>query len=190
MQEPCVPPSIHAGVGDPYQRLSKREIYRNPWITVEAHQIVHPNGEPGEHVLIGTGSAAGVLVVDGDDFILARQPRFGAQSYQIEIVKGGTDSGETILECAKRELREELGIEATHWRELGVTYEIPSIIDHPVTLFVASGISHTSSDQEAVETIESVRMKQSHAYAAALDGTISDAVTLAALFRYRGVEVT
>ncbi len=185
MQDPTVPPSIPADVSDPYQRLSKREIYRNPWIAVEAHEIVHPNGEPGEHVLIGTGSAAGVLVVDGDDFILARQPRFGAQSYQIEIVKGGTDEGETVLECAKRELREELGIEAREWRELGIAYEIPSIIDHPVTLFVASDISHTSTDQEAVEAIESMRMKKSEAYAAALDGTISDAVTIVALFRYR-----
>jgi 8-oxo-dGTP pyrophosphatase MutT (NUDIX family) len=174
-------------VSDPYQRLSKREIYRNPWIVVEAHEIVHPNGAAGEHVLIGTGSASGVLVAEGDDFILARQPRFGAQSWQIEIVKGGTDPGESIFECAQRELREELGIEASEWSDLGVAYEIPSIIDHPVTLFVASGISHTSSDQEHVETVEVVRMKKSDAYAAAFDGRIVDAVTIAALFRYRGV---
>ena len=176
-------------MSDPYQRLSKREIYRNPWIVVEAHEIVHPNGAPGEHVLIGTGSAAGILVVDGDDFILARQPRFGAQSWQIEIVKGGTDAGETILECAKRELREELGIEAAEWRELGIAYEIPSIVDHPVTLFLASGISHTSTDQERVESVEMVRMKKCDAYAAAMDGTMSDAVTVTAFFRYRGGDI-
>ena len=174
-------------MSDPYRRLSKREIYRNPWVSVEAHDIVHPNGKPGEHVLIATGNASGVLVVDDDDFILARQPRFGAQSYQIEIVKGGTDAGESILQCAKRELREELGIEARTWRELGVAYEIPSIVDHPVTLFVASDISHTSTDQESVETVESFRIKKDDAYAAASGGEISDAVTIVALFRYKGV---
>lgn len=171
-------------VGNPYQRISKRELYRNPWLAVEAHQIVHPHGEPGEHVLILTGRAAAVLVVDGDDFILARQPRFGARSEQLEVVKGGAEEHETILDCAKRELREELGIEAEHWSDLGEAYEIPSIVDSPVAMFVASGISHTSTDMEAVERVELVRMKKSDAYAAAMGGDISDAVTIAAFFRY------
>ena len=173
-------------MSDPYQRLSKRELYRNPWLAAEAHEIVHPHGAPGEHLLILTGRAAAVLVVEGDDFLLARQPRFAARSWQVEVVKGGAEEHETILDCAKRELREELGIEAEHWRDLGIAYEIPSIVDEPVTMFAASGISHTATEMEAVEAIELVRIKKSDAYAAAMNGAISDAVTLAALFRFRG----
>ena len=174
-------------MSDPYQRLSKRELYRNPWLAVEAHEIVHPHGEPGEHVLVATGHASGILVVDGEEFVLARQPRFAAKSVQLEIVKGGADVDESALECAKRELREELGIEAREWRDLGIAHEIPSIVDHPVTLFVASDITWVQTEMEAVERVEPVRIRQSEAYEAALNGDINDAITIAAFFRYRSL---
>ena len=169
---------------DPYERISKREVYRNPWLTVEAHTIVHPTGAAGEHVLIGGSPPSAVLVVDDDAFLFARQPRFGARSWMIEVVKGGADDGESALDCAKRELREELGLIAASWMPLGVAYEIPSIMDAPVELFVASELTRVETDQEHVESIEIARVSIEDAYRAACDGRIDDAVTLAAMLRY------
>ncbi|MEO6913486.1 MAG: NUDIX hydrolase [Candidatus Baltobacteraceae bacterium] len=167
-----------------YERRSVREIYRNPWVGVEVHEIVHPNGVPGEHVLILTGRASAVIVADEGDLLFARQPRFGAQTDVLEIVKGGADPGESALECAKRELREELGIVAEEWEPLGQLYELPSIIDTAVELFLASDIYHVDAEPEAQESIELVRVAAAVAFAAAASGKITDAVTVAALLRY------
>ena len=175
---------------DPYTRLAKRELYRNPWVTVEAHDIVHPNGVPGVHVLILTGRASGVLVVDGEQVILAEQPRFGARRTMTEIVKGGAEPNEVPLACAQRELREELGLEADTWISMGSTYEIPSIVDEPVQLFAASDVREVASDQEAVEQISLVRIPLADAYAAMCDGRIDDAVTIVALARYRALSAS
>ncbi len=169
----------------PYQRLSQREAYRNPWVVVEVHDVIHPTGAAGEHVLIATGRASGVLVVDGDDFVLARQPRFAADAAMLEIVKGGADDGETALACAQRELREELGLEAQHWTALGHVHEIPSIVEHPVTLFLAQDVREVATAQERVEAVVGERIAIADAYRAVVDGRIDDAVTLAALLRYR-----
>jgi 8-oxo-dGTP pyrophosphatase MutT (NUDIX family) len=171
---------------DPYKRLTKRELYSNPWVAVEAHEIVHPTGARGEHVLIVTPPASAVLVIDGEEVILAAQPRFGARQSVIEVVKGGADPGEDALACAKRELREELGLEAATWTSLGTTFELPSLVALPVTVFAASRVTHTASDPEAVEQIQGVRMTLEDAYAATCDGRIDDAVTIVALARYRG----
>ena len=170
---------------DPYRRISKREVYRNPWLAVEAHDIVHPTGVQGEHVLVCGGRASGVLVLQDQTFIFARQPRFGARAMVLEIVKGGADDGETPLACAKRELREELGLQAASWMPLGTTLEIPSIMDTPVELFLATELSGVETDLENVEEITAVRMPVEEAYRAAIDGRIDDAVTLAALLRYK-----
>jgi 8-oxo-dGDP phosphatase len=171
--------------GSPYRRLAHREVYRNPWVSVEAHAIVHPNGAHGEHVLVVTGRASGVLVVDGDAFVFAKQARFAADRIEIEIVKGGAESGESALTCAQRELREELGLEAATWTPLGAAYEIPSIVREPVTLFLARDVRTVASDPEEVEAVDAVRMAIEEAYRATTDGRIEDAVTLAALLRYR-----
>lgn len=167
-----------------YRRLDSREVYRNPYLAVEAHRIVHPSGVEGEHALIVTAASSAVVVCDGGDLLFARQPRFGAQAEIVEIVKGGADSGELALECAKRELREELGIEALHWSQLGRLYEIPSLMNEPVELFLAHGIEHVERETDETEAIELVRIPEETAIAAAVSGQINDAVTVAALLRY------
>jgi 8-oxo-dGTP pyrophosphatase MutT (NUDIX family) len=168
-----------------YQRLARREIYRNPWVSVDIHEIVHPTGAPGEHLSIGTGRASAVLVEDRGSFLFARQARFAAGIAAIEIVKGGADAGETALACAQRELREELGITAERWSSLGITYEIPSIVEHPVALFLAEAITVGDAQLEAVEEISAVPISIEDTYRACIDGRIDDAVTLAAILRYR-----
>jgi ADP-ribose pyrophosphatase len=176
-----------------YQRLRSREVYRNPFLAVEAHEIVHPSGVTGEHALIVTPPCSAVIVADGGDLLFARQPRFGAQAEVLEIVKGGADPGETSLECAQRETREELGIVAAHWTQLGHLYEIPSLMNSPIELFLAHGVEHVDSESEDIETIELVRLPQELAIQAAASGKINDAVTVAALLRYglrSGVLVT
>lgn len=167
-----------------YRRLGSREVYRNPYLAVQAHDIVHPTGVSGEHVLIVTPPCSAVIVADGGDLLFARQPRFGAQAEILEVVKGGSEPGETPLECAKREAREELRLEAAHWTHLGLLYEIPSIMNEPVELFYAHGIEHVDAQAEPIETIELVRVPEDVAVRAAAAGQINDAVTVAALLRY------
>ena len=169
---------------DAYRRLRSREVYRNPWVCVEVHDIVHPSGIAGEHVAVVTPKASAVIVIDGEDLVFARQPRFAAGSEVIEIVKGGAAAGESMLACAQRELREELGLKAEAWEALGEVYEIPSIVVQPVALFVARGLWACPREPEDVESIEPVRMTARAAYERAASGGIVDAVTLAALLRW------
>lgn len=167
-----------------YERLSSREVYRNPYIRVEAHEVRHPNGKPGEYALLIAPPASAVIVADGGDLLFARQPRFGAQTEVIEIVKGGACEGEDPLTCAKREVREELGIDAAHWEPLGMLYEIPSLVDSPVQLFLAHGVQHVDAEEDALEAVELLRVPEDRAIQGAVNGQINDAVTVAALLRF------
>ena len=169
---------------DPYKRIALREIYRNPWLAVEVHDMVHPTGVAGEHLVVVPPRPVAVLVEDGEHFIFTTQPRFAARREVLEVVKGGADDGESPLETARRELREELGLEAAEWESLGEIYEIPSIVAHPIALFLARNLTAVASDPEVVESIGAVRMPIDDALSAAANSQIEDAVTLAILFRY------
>jgi 8-oxo-dGTP pyrophosphatase MutT (NUDIX family) len=164
-------------------RRGRRTTYENPWLRFEAHDIVHPNGLPGEHGVVITPRASAVVALDGDDVLLARQARYAIDRVVLEVVKGGAVPGEDPQAAAQRELREELGVVAARWDALGILYEIPSIVQEPVRLFLARGLRAAATEFEDVETIVMARMPFRAALRAAARGEIDDAVTVAALLR-------
>ena len=166
-----------------YERRAKRVVYENPWLRFEAHDIVHPNGTPGVHGVVINPKASAVVLVDGDDVLLARQARFAIDRVVVEVVKGGRHDGEDALACAQRESREEAGVVAAHWHALGQAYEIPSIVQEPVSLYLATGLTPAPLAPEPVERIEVVRMRFADALDACVDGRIDDALTAIALLR-------
>lgn len=166
-----------------YLRRAKRVVYENPWVRFEAHDIVHPTGAPGEHGVVVTPRASAVVLLDGDEVLLARQPRFAVDAVVLEVVKGGRHEGEDGLACAIRESQEEAGVVAARWDALGQVYEIPSIVEHPVALFLGRELSAAPLPPEAVERIDVVRMPLEAALDACAEGRIDDAVTAVALLR-------
>ncbi len=172
-----------------FQRRTKRTVYENPWIRFEAHDIVHPNGTPGEHGLVIAPPASAVVVYDDVDgsVILTRQARFAVDSVVLEVVKGGCEGAESPLDAARRETREEVGFVAARWDALGFTYELPSIVQHSVSLFLARDVSPVATQLERVESIEIVRLPFAAAIAAVYAGELNDAVTALALLRAANV---
>ncbi|MGD0584303.1 MAG: NUDIX hydrolase, partial [Oryzomonas sp.] len=83
-----------------------------------------------------------------------------------------------------RELREETGLFAEQLLSLGTIHFSPGVFDEIIHLFAATGISQGEAAPEDDEDIEVVRMPFAEALAMAADGGISDAKTIAALFRW------
>jgi ADP-ribose pyrophosphatase len=164
-------------------RKTRRVVYSNPWLTFEAHEIVHPNGADGEHGVVVVSNASGVVVVDGDDVLLTRQERYAVERSVLEIVKGGGEAGESALECAQREAREELGVVARWWEPMGITYEVPSILTNPIHLFLAREIEAVPQELERVESIAVERLPLRAVLESIVAGEINDAATGTALFR-------
>ncbi len=158
-------------------------MYENPWVRFEAHEMVHPTGAAGVHGVVVTPPASAVVLLDGDDVLLVEQSRFAVNAIVLEVVKGGRHEGEDGLACAIRESREEAGVVAARWTSLGSTYEIPSLVEEPVSLFLGHELNPAPLAPEEVERIAVVRMPLTEALAACADGRIDDAVTAIALLR-------
>jgi 8-oxo-dGDP phosphatase len=166
-----------------YVRKSRRTTYENRWLRFEAHDMIHPNGQPGEHGVVITPRASATVVLDGNEVVLTQQARYAIDRVVLEVVKGGAEPDEDPQAAAARELREELGLAAARWDALGIVYEIPSIMEEHVSLFLARDITSVPSAPEAVETIVPIRLPFRDALRAAGRGEIADAVTAAALLR-------
>jgi 8-oxo-dGTP pyrophosphatase MutT (NUDIX family) len=164
----------------PWLRHSRRTAYENPWITVWHDEVTRPDGTAGIYGLVHFANlAAGVVVIDDDDrVLLVGQHRYALDEPSWEIPEGGVPSDELPLDGIRRELREETGVAATDWRELGRVHLSNSVTDELAVIYVARGLTHGDSQPEPTEQLEIRWVAFDEALAMVLDGRISDALTV------------
>jgi 8-oxo-dGTP pyrophosphatase MutT (NUDIX family) len=166
-------------------RNARRVAYENPWLTLWHDDVTRPDGAPGIYGVVHFANlAAGVLVLDDDDrVLLVGQHRYPIDAYSWEIPEGGVPAGETALDGARRELREETGVEASDWRELARVHLSNSVTDELAILFIATGLTHGVATPDGTEDLAIRWMPFADVLAMTLDGRISDAMTVVAVER-------
>ena len=92
-------------------------------------------------------------------------------------------AGETGVDGARRELREETGVEATEWRELARVHLSNSVSDEVAVLFLATGVTRGDATPDATEDLEVRWLPFEAVLEMTLDGRITDAMTVIAVER-------
>lgn len=168
----------------PYQVLSSREVYRNPWIEVREDRVIHPGGREGIFGVIEAKPGSSVLPISGDGLVwLVREFKYAAGKDSLEVISGGIEPGESPLETARRELREETGIEAGEWIEMGFIDPFTTHVRSPNHLFVARDLRHGPHEREAGELLEIVTLPLVEAVDMVLGGKITHAASCVLLLR-------
>jgi ADP-ribose pyrophosphatase len=126
------------------------------------------------------GAVVIIPQLEDSRLVLIEQYRFAVGATLLEFPAGTLELGEAPLECAKRELIEETGYRAEHWRALGVTYPSPGYCDEQQHLLMATGLvpEHAAADED--EILEVKRLTVQEVERAIADGTLVDAKSIAA----------
>jgi ADP-ribose pyrophosphatase len=168
----------------PWKILASEEVYRDSWITLTKNDVIRPDGEPGTFACARIKAGVAVLALDSAGVVyLAQEFRFAVGREMLEVCSGGLEPDEEPLAAAQRELKEELGIEAAEWTEVGVIDPIASIVVAPVRLFLARGLRIGEPAHESTEKIEIVKMTLREAVQAVLAGRITHAPSCVLLLR-------
>lgn len=105
------------------------------------------------------GPAVAIVAVDRSGHVtLVRQERVAAGGLLLELPAGGVEEGESTLESAKRELREETGLHGGEWVEVATFFTTPGFVDEKMHLFIATELEHGDASPEGSEDIELVRV--------------------------------
>jgi ADP-ribose pyrophosphatase len=166
------------------------------WSLVEDH-LTDPRGEEFVRTYVDSPGAVGVVVLDVVDFaalkggsaksvqtVLVSQFRAPFAESMWEIPAGMRDvSDEPPEVTARRELAEEAGLEAAHWRYLGVMASAPGITNSTVEIFAACGLTEVPVERHGPEEdhMEIRRVTLEHALEEVRKGHITDAKTLIGL---------
>ena len=144
------------------------------------------DGEEVERQWVRTPASVAIAAYDDDAVHLVRQPRQAiGRSDVLEVPAGLMDAdGESPLETAKRELAEEIGMEADAWVEATSCFTTVGMADEVLHVFLATGLREV----ERPETDEDERIDLVRWPLAELDELIDtnvDAKTLIALLWLR-----
>ena len=124
------------------ERIGSKTVFEGSIARVRRDEFRYPDGSVSQREIVGHPGAVAMVAHDDLHVYLVRQPReaVGEESL-LELPAGKLDvPGESELDCAKRELAEEIGKGASEWKELKRFYTSPGFAEEKVIVYLATGL--------------------------------------------------
>jgi len=171
---------------NPWVTLSSRIVLSNPWFRLRTDEVIRPDGKRGDYHTVLAPAAVGVVpCFDDGSILLVGQYRYSISRYSWEIPEGGGKPGERPIQTARRELLEETGYRAARFRSLGIFHTSNCFTNETAYLFYAWNLTAGKPRPDGTEEFVVRRLPFEDAYEMAVDGRITDSLTIVALFRLR-----
>lgn len=169
-----------------WQALERREVYENPWIKLEEHQVVNPAGSRGIYGKVHfKNKAIGIVPLDENNHTwLVGQHRYTLGVWSWEIPEGGGPLSTGPLESAKRELKEETGLTAKAWTEIARVHLSNSVTDEEGIVFLAEGIEMGEPQLEDTEAdLQLWKIPFEEALKMVCNGSITDSLSVIGILK-------
>lgn len=165
---------------------SSEDVYSGRVLALRSDRVVMPGGRVAKREILEHPGAVAIAALDPDDrLMMIHQYRHAVGRRLWELPAGLLDvAGEDPAETARRELREEVGLEAAEWSVLLDVVPSPGFSDESVRVYLARGLTDVGrpdggDDEEADLSTRWVTL--SVAVRMVLAGTIVNGVTAAAV---------
>ena len=167
--------------------VSSQTIFEGKIVKVTLDQAELPNGNLAAREVVYHPGGVAVLALDEDHNVaLVRQFRYPIQRELLELPAGKLDHGaEDKLLGAQRELSEETGLEAAQWTYLGCMLASPGFCDEELHMYLARDLKRRDQHLDEDEFLNVETMPFDRLVQQVMDGTITDAKTVATTLKVK-----
>jgi ADP-ribose diphosphatase len=137
----------------------RRELDPSKMFRIEQVDLEFSNGERRHYQRLKSQGLGAVIVVpmrDDDTVLLVREYAAGLHHYELGLVKGRLEPGESLLEAAQRELQEEAGFAARELEELTALSLAPGYMTHVTHVVLARDLYPSRLEGDEPEELEVV----------------------------------
>ena len=170
---------------NPWRTLGSRTVYTNAWLRLREDTVIRPDGQPGIYGVVEMNPSVGVVAVnDVDEIALVTQWRYTLGRISVEIPTGGSEASDSsMLTAAQRELREETGLSARSWRELGSVDNSNGVTNDVAHIFLATGLQAGPAAHDPAEQVVLSWLPFDRAVEHVLNDSITESVSVAAILK-------
>ncbi len=166
------------------QKLSSQIVHRNPWFNIRHDRIDKGERGEGDYFVVETPPAVFVVALnEAEEVYLVGQERYPTGIFSLEI-PGGRSDNQPLLQAAKRELKEETGLEAKNWEEIGKFQTMNGVSNEISHVFLARELRETGENKQSEEGItEFKKVPFKTSLNLIKSGEITDGQTIASLMQ-------
>jgi len=142
-----------------FEALETETVFEGAIFDVQRARFRYEDGGEATREFVVHGGAVAIVAYDDEQLWLVRQPREAIERDDVlELPAGRLDrEGEPPAETAKRELAEELGLEASSWQHATTYYSSAGFTNEEVHVFLATGLRELP-ERPAVEEEERIEV--------------------------------
>lgn len=159
-----------------------KRVYEGKLLNLRVDTVLLPDSrESSREVVEHPGAVAVIPVNEKEEVYLVRQYRKPVEESMLEIPAGTLEEKEEPLECARRELKEEIGYEGREINHLLTFYTSPGICNEIMHLYLALDLKESEEERDEDEFIKVEKYPLKEALELINQGKIKDAKTIVGL---------
>lgn len=163
--------------------ISQKTVYKAKLFEVKEQRVLLSDNKKHIYTIVERPSTVNVFPFDDKyNLYLISQYRYLFNKRILEAVAGHVDKNETSLAAAKRELKEEVGMEASQWEEIARIQKSASVVKETSHIFLARDITEGEPNPNEGEDITLVKLPIKEAVARVMSGEINHAATIVGIF--------
>lgn len=161
------------------KKVRSRTIFKGQILSLYLDEVKLSNGKIASREKVTHPGAVGVIPVDKNGgIILVEQFRYPIEKKTLEIPAGKLDKGELPLDCAVRELEEEIGAVGPTMIHLSTFYTTPGFSNEVLHLYLAKDFTRKDNKLDDDEFLEIIEMDLEDSVALIESGGIRDSKTI------------
>ena len=162
--------------------IESREIYNGNVLRLRVDRVLLPDGSETSREIVEHRGAVAIVALDENERVyFVRQYRKPLEMPLLEIPAGKLEEGEEPLECARRELAEEIGYSPGELRQLAFVYTSPGYCNERVFLYLARDLKRHQLEKDEGEFLEIETYPLEEALKMVLSGIIEDGKSIAGI---------